>query len=117
MMENDQQGGRTIQAVHGLSKIDLDAPFEKELSTHLKTTNTRDGLLALYGRFAQGLSEFDIMMRRSIWRALCRSFGDSVKINEGVGFKHIETFEIGSAVFIGLLNSFESAHGHFSPTV
>ncbi len=100
-MDNEQQSGRMIHAVHGLSKIDPDPQFEKELSAHLQKTHDQDSLLALYGRFAQGLSEFDIMMRRTIWRALCRSFGDSVKINDGVGFKHIETFEIGSSVFIG----------------
>lgn len=40
------------------------------------------------------------MMRRVIWRAPCRSFGHGVHIGAGVGFKHIETFEVGAGVFV-----------------
>jgi acetyltransferase-like isoleucine patch superfamily enzyme len=40
-------------------------------------------------------------MRRAIWRAVAKSFGAGVKINAGVQFKHLETFEIGDGVFIG----------------
>lgn len=58
-------------------------------------------LLDLYGRFAVGEGDFDAMMRRIIWRAACRRFGHGVHIGSGVGFKHIETFEIGDGVFIG----------------
>jgi acetyltransferase-like isoleucine patch superfamily enzyme len=32
---------------------------------------------------------------------VCRSFGDGVRIENSVGFKHLETFEIGDGVFIG----------------
>jgi acetyltransferase-like isoleucine patch superfamily enzyme len=40
-------------------------------------------------------------MRRVLWRALVRHCGDRLSIESGVGFKHPETFEIGSGVFIG----------------
>jgi UDP-glucose 4-epimerase len=40
-------------------------------------------------------------MRRAICRAMTRSFGDGVHIGRGVLWKHPETFEIGSGVFIG----------------
>ena len=40
-------------------------------------------------------------MRRAIWRAVARKFGNGVRIGSGVGFKHLETFEIGDGVFIG----------------
>jgi galactoside O-acetyltransferase len=55
----------------------------------------------LYGRFVQGESEFDGLMRRAILRALARSLGDGVTVCRGVVFRHPETFEIGSGVFIG----------------
>ena len=40
-------------------------------------------------------------MRRAIWRAVARKFGHAVRIESGVGFKHLETFEIGNGVFVG----------------
>jgi acetyltransferase-like isoleucine patch superfamily enzyme len=40
-------------------------------------------------------------MRRAIWRAVARKFGNGVRIGSGVGFKHLETFEIGDGVFFG----------------
>ena len=32
---------------------------------------------------------------------MARSFGNRIRIGSGVGFKHLETFEIGDGVFIG----------------
>ena len=40
-------------------------------------------------------------MRRIIWRALTKRFGQGVQISTAVTFKHPETFEIGSGVSIG----------------
>ena len=54
-----------------------------------------------YARFANGDGELDALMRRVIWRAVARKFGNGVRIGPGVGFKHLETFEIGDGVFIG----------------
>jgi acetyltransferase-like isoleucine patch superfamily enzyme len=54
-----------------------------------------------YARFANGDGELDSVMRRAIWRAVARGFGNGVRIGSGVGFKHLETFEIGDGVFIG----------------
>ena len=58
-------------------------------------------MLELYSRFALGEGEFDELMRRTMWRAMARKFGNGVRIGSGVGFKHLETFEVGNAVFIG----------------
>src|SRR5690606_26292257 len=43
----------------------------------------------------------DALMRRAIWQALARRCGAGLTIEAGAGFKHAETFEIGSSVFIG----------------
>ena len=67
----------------------------------MRSRYERRALLELYGRFVNGEGESDAMMRRVIWRALARSFGDGVKIGRGAICKHPETFEIGSNVFIG----------------
>ncbi|MCI0621678.1 MAG: N-acetyltransferase [Acidobacteria bacterium] len=92
---------RRVRAVHGLRSVKPDPDFEIGLSTHLRVQYTQERLLELYDRFCHGAADFDSLMRRVIWRACARKFGDSVTIGSGVGFKHVETFEIGNGAFIG----------------
>jgi len=91
---------RTVPAVHGRRAVEPDPPFERDFAAHLRS-RTPETLADLYGRFAAGESEFDAMMRRIIWRAMSRTFGDGVRIGRGVVCRHPETFAIGSGVFIG----------------
>jgi acetyltransferase-like isoleucine patch superfamily enzyme len=92
---------RTVEAVHGRRAVVPDPPFERELADSMRARYEPRKLLELYGRFAYGEGEFDAIMRRAVWRALARSFGDGVQIGRGVLCRHPETFEIGSNVFIG----------------
>ena len=92
---------RTVPAVHGKHRIELDPSFEIDLSTRLRASYSPSALLDQYARFANGDGELDSLMRRAIWRALARKFGNGVRISSGAGFKHLETFEIGDGVFIG----------------
>lgn len=92
---------RTIKAVHGAQELKLDPEFEVETAQYLRQQYDNNGLSELYGRFAIGEGIFDALMRRIIWRAMARRFGHSVHIGSGVGFKHLETFELGDRVFIG----------------
>lgn len=92
---------RVVTSVHGTRQIPIDPDFEVQLSQHLLKSYPGTSLLEHYSRFALGDAELDSLMRRSIWRAVARSFGNGVKIGSGVGFKHLETFEIGDGVFIG----------------
>lgn len=94
-------GGRTVSAVHGKQPVTPDPPYERAFADGLRERFDRAALIGLYGRFSSGESEFDAMMRRALWRALARTFGDGVRIGRGVVFQHVETFEIGSGVFIG----------------
>jgi acetyltransferase-like isoleucine patch superfamily enzyme len=94
-------GSRTVRATHGLRAIEPDPRFEVELSLYLKKTMSSLALLGLYERFTHGMTEFDSLMRRAIWRTACGRFGNGVTIGVGVGFKHIETFEVGDGVLIG----------------
>lgn len=95
--------GRTqlIKAVHGSQELKPDPDFEIGLAEHLRSKYDRGGLLDLYSRFAVGDGDYDMLMRRVIWRAMARQFGHGVQISTGVSFKHLETFEIGDSVFIG----------------
>ena len=101
MSSNPRKGKRTVASVHGKQKVEPDPPFELDLSRHLRASYTPSALLEHYSRFANGDGELDNLMRRAIWRAVARKFGHGVRIESGVGFKHLETFEIGDGVFIG----------------
>ncbi len=67
----------------------------------MRKSYSAPSLFEHYARFASGEGELDALMRRAIWRAVTRKFGHGIRIGSGVGFKHLETFEIGDGVFIG----------------
>jgi acetyltransferase-like isoleucine patch superfamily enzyme len=92
---------RIVKAVHGSQELKSDPEFEVGMAEHLRDRYSREGLIELYNRFAIGEGDFDALMRRVIGRAVAREFGYGVHIGSGVGFKHLETFEIGNQVFIG----------------
>lgn len=92
---------RMAPAVHGRRQLEPDPSFEVDLSRHLGRSYSSSALLEHYARFANGDGELDGLLRRVIWRAVARKFGNGVRIGPGVGFKHLETFEIGDGVFIG----------------
>lgn len=101
MSINPETKSRTVASVHGKQTVQADPVFELELSRHLRTSYAPAALLEHYSRFATGEGELDTLMRRAIWRAVARSFGNRIRIGSGVGYKHLETFEIGDGVFIG----------------
>lgn len=101
---------RVMPAIHAHRPIAPDPGHETKLAAHLRPTMTPAAIAELYGRFSDGLGAFDAMMRRVVWRALARSFGDGVTIAPRASFRHLERVSIGSGVFIG-----EAAilQGHF----
>ncbi|MBE9209041.1 acyltransferase [Nostoc sp. LEGE 06077] len=92
---------KLVKAVHSLQPQKLDSDFEIQLAEYLRTQYEQKPLVELYARFVTSDGDFDGLMRRTIWRAVARKFGHNVSIGNGVGFKHLETFEIGNQVFIG----------------
>jgi len=92
---------RVVPAVHGQQRVEPDPAFERQLADHLRASHDSRGLAELYGRFAHGESSFDALMRRVLWRAMARSFGDGAHIGRGVLCRHADTFSIGRGVFIG----------------
>jgi acetyltransferase-like isoleucine patch superfamily enzyme len=97
----EQTGQAIVKAVHGLRESTPDPDFQIGLAEYLRAQYDRSGLLELYARFAVGDGDFDSLMRRAIWRALARRVGHGLSVGSGVGFKHMETFEVGDGVFIG----------------
>ena len=92
---------RIVKAVHGKRRIVRDPAFELGLADYLRGRYDLRHLVELYGRFAIGEGDLEMLMRRALWRAAARRFGHGVHIGSGAGFKHLETFEIGSGVFFG----------------
>jgi len=92
---------KITRALHARRPIVDDPDFEHGLAAHLRKSQTPAELLAVLDRFVDGSTAFDGMMRRVLWRALAKRFGEGVSIGRGVRVVHIETFEIGDGVFIG----------------
>jgi acetyltransferase-like isoleucine patch superfamily enzyme len=92
---------RMVPAMHGTLTVQPDPPFERDLAEHLRKDHDAAALAGLYGRFVQGETDFDALMRRVLLRAMVRACGNGVRVGRGVVFLHPETFEIGSSVFIG----------------
>jgi len=101
MLGKMDDGGQLVQAFHSRQELGEDPQFEIGLGESLKERYGREALVELYARFATGDGYLDALMRRAIWRAAALRFGHGVQIGSGVGFKHLETFEIGNGVFIG----------------
>ena len=87
--------------MHGLRNALPDPGFISEFASYLRETYRHENLQELYNRFAQGNGAFDQLMRQVFWHALVRCCRTGLRVEPGVGFKHPETFEIGSEVFIG----------------
>jgi acetyltransferase-like isoleucine patch superfamily enzyme len=101
MSVSSEHETRLVAAVHGKHSVKPDPLFELDLSRHLNASYSSSALLEHYSRFAHGDGELDRLMRRAIWRAVARRTGSMLRISPGVGFQHLETFEIGDGVFIG----------------
>ncbi len=95
------RGSRIVPAVHARRQVDPDPPEEVALAGRLRDERTHAELLALAAQHAYGTGDEDIRMRRVVWRALARRFGDGVRIGRAAIATHPETFEIGNGVFIG----------------
>jgi len=100
---------RVVKAVHGLEAVAADPPDEIAESNELRALE-RDAILERYAAvlWIDGLK--GQRARRVILRAICKSFGNGVKIGMGVLVLHPHTFEIGDAVFIGNQSFLQGRH-------
>ena len=101
---------RVVSAVHGVRAFTPTPEHEKALADHLRKTHSREALHDLYGKFVHGTGSFDETMRQVIWRTLSKSCGESLKVEPGALFRHIETFEIGDHVFIGAQSNIQGRY-------
>ena len=92
---------REVTATFARHEMRNDPSWERDFAKWLRNTTDRDELNALFGRFRNGESTFDSLMRRIALNALCRSVGNDLQVGVGVVLKHAETMEFGDCVFIG----------------
>jgi len=101
---------RVVRAVHGVQTVQPDPPEEVREAAALRRDETHEALLERYAAAASLDSPAGARLRRVLLRALCRSFGDGVRIGLGVLVLHPHTFEIGDAVFIGNQSFLQGRH-------
>jgi len=97
---DEPAASRVVTSIHGRRGAETDPPFERGLADWL-STHYGGRLLDVYARFTTGDGQLDALMRKLIWQAGARSCGAGLQVGSLVGFKHLETFKIGSNVFIG----------------
>ena len=107
-MTGDQQ--RVVKAVHGVQSVQPDPADELKESEDLRATEPKEQLLARYSVACYEDTPSGARTRRVVLRALCKSFGNGVKIGVGVLVLHPHTFEIGDAVFIGNQTYLQGRH-------
>src|SRR6188472_1024761 len=100
-MTDSAPGSRIVPAVHGRQEVTSDPADDLALAEGLREDHSHADLLDLASKYAYGLNENDVRMRRAVWRALTRRFGHGIRIGRGALVTHPETFEIGDGVFIG----------------
>ncbi|MGH2378661.1 MAG: N-acetyltransferase, partial [Candidatus Limnocylindria bacterium] len=104
---------RTVRAVHGVREVTPDPPEELEQSEDLRRNRSPEELAEIYSRVLFRDSHQGAHERRVLLRAMCKSFGNSVRVGLGVLVLHPSTFEIGDAVFLGSQTFLQGRHdGH-----
>ena len=101
---------RVVRAVHGLRSVQPDAEDEVREAASLREGESRESLVERYHAAAWIDSPTGARIRRVMLRALCRSFGNGVRIGLGVLVLHPHTFEIGDAVFLGSQTFLQGRH-------
>ncbi|MHA6692455.1 acyltransferase [Devosia sp. A449] len=92
---------RVVPAIHGRNNMENDPAFERGFADWLAQHYGGERLPDAYSRFAVGDGKLDALMRKLVFQVGARSCGAGLQVGSQVGFKHIETFEIGNNVFIG----------------
>jgi acetyltransferase-like isoleucine patch superfamily enzyme len=98
---NDEVLSREVAATFGRREFRNDPAWERDFAAWFRETKGIDDLQELFGRFRMGESAFEVLMRRVLLRAMCRSAGHDLQVGVGVVLKHPETMEFGDCVFIG----------------
>jgi acetyltransferase-like isoleucine patch superfamily enzyme len=104
---------RVVKAVHGLKEVTPDPPDEVERSAELRAKFPAAELLERFAVAGSFEGDEGQQRRRILLRAVCKKFGNGIRIGMGVLVLHPQTFEIGDGVFIGNQTFLQGRHdGH-----
>jgi acetyltransferase-like isoleucine patch superfamily enzyme len=92
---------REVAATFGRKEVCPDPIWEREFAVFLKQKNSPEELHSLYSHHSGSESSTDYLMRRVLFRAMCKKVGHGLQVGPDVIIKHPETMEFGDAVFIG----------------
>jgi acetyltransferase-like isoleucine patch superfamily enzyme len=92
---------RLVRPHHAFRAVTGDPRFELEFADHLRRSLDGPALAALLDRFSGGATDFDMTMRRIVWRALGVTLGDGVAIGRNVALRDAAIFSVGSGTRIG----------------
>jgi len=90
-----------VPATFGRRGLREDPAWEVGFADFLRESQQKGDLMALYASYATGEAVLDVMMRRVIMRAMCKSVGNDLQMGPNVVLKHPETMEFGNCVFVG----------------
>src|ERR1700722_11397575 len=82
---------RKVAATFGQKRLRPDPNWELDFAASLKETHARPELLALLSRHRDGEAPFDQLMRRVLFRALCKRVGHNLQVGPQVVVVHPET--------------------------
>ena len=101
-MAAEKPGSRIVKSVHGRQERKARSGLSARSGGVAARPRTEPrGSSSSSADLRSGDGPLDVLMRRCIWRAAARRCGHGLQVGSGVGFKHLETFEIGDSVFIG----------------
>jgi acetyltransferase-like isoleucine patch superfamily enzyme len=107
---SSDRSARIVSACHGRRAAAEDPAFYETFAAWLRSQFDSERLGELYARYVDGDDRMNRAMRAVIWHALARRVGTGLRVDSGVGFKHLETFEIGDGVFIGAQTYLQGRH-------
>ena len=97
----DSSANRVVPPTFGAKQLRPDPSWEWEFAASLKEKHTHEQLLGLFSQYRTQEDPFSTLLRRVIFRAICKSVGHEMTVCPDVVLKHPETMEFGDCSFIG----------------
>lgn len=92
---------REVAPWFGAKEFRPDPAWEWEFAAALREKHSREDLLGLFSHYRSQEDPFNTLLRRVIFRALCKKVGHEMTVCPDVVLKHPETMEFGDCSFIG----------------
>jgi acetyltransferase-like isoleucine patch superfamily enzyme len=101
MESHGARPAREVAPWFGAKEVRRDPAWEREFAAALKEKHSAEELLGLFSQYRSHEDSFHSLIRRVLFRALCRTVGHDIQVCPDVVLKHPETMEFGDSVSIG----------------